>query len=218
MQSKLHIVPGLMSMSSNSITTPNCTTITGSTAASCSPAFVYINGMSHPVQGGQEPTPYYTSYDPMLDIKAWYGRPNHECFNFTFRDLKERIVWDLEEFYNWFDKNCEYPAFAQRVYDDSWRLFFSRMEDEIEFLEWWAQPRGVFITVPYPDEWTLNNWERRNNYGYNVTAWCRDNVSGHFKVFALNAAVSIEFESEAEAVMMKLAWNDGDPRITTDIE
>jgi len=213
MASKLTIIPGSLHFNQDSIMVNGSHVPIKSQSYSPSNLFVMsTDGVHLPVMGNNSSYnqhTYYAIYDPLIDHMAWYGRTAFYDRQLTFQisEIEGYRVWRRAEFDTWFETECKNVVFAQTQVNTSWTLTFVDLEDYEAFRIWWFAPRGSKMEVMYPFD-TKNERIECDAFVQEIKEWCTERLDSKYAVNTFHEYLTAEFESENEALMFKLAWND----------
>lgn len=229
-QSKLQFISGPIVYSHTGVCTPqgggmSSVNTTGASSYGTVYQHVMVDNKCYPVMPSiapqPAPTPYTTMYDPLEDIRSWYGVTNtfERQVDISINTILNNTVWERSEFDDWFDHNCRDKVYVQRSLGggDQWRLFFVSRDDWYSFTTWQTRIRGTrwVVTVDkFTDEAPFNlDWRDRNKYQQLVENWLKEHATGKYKTMPRNHDIEVEFQNEQDAVMMKLVWLEGCPYI-----
>lgn len=224
MQSKLQFISGPITYSHTGVNTPQGGGMafngTGASGYGTTQQYVMIENMAYPVMPSttsQQPSPYFITYDPLEDIRAWYCVNNQfeRQIDISISYIMGNVVWERHEFDSWFDDHCQDKVYVQRLYSDSWRLFFVSRDDWFNFNTWYNKARGIKWTITldkFTDEERYNlPWHAKDRFLQQVEDWLKEHATGKYKITRVNDDVEVEFQNEQDAVMMKLVWLESSP-------
>jgi hypothetical protein len=210
MNSKLQIIPGTIYFTENMIQA-NGVVVTTNSPNSNPHLFVLVDGQPLPVLGNSAAYPhhYSVSYDPLRDHMAWNDITafHDRQISINKNEITNARVWRRSEFDEWFVTSCKNTVFAQSTIQDNWTLTFVDIEDYHAFLIWWLEPRGYKFKVTYPFDYRTE-YDECVNFTAEIQAWFNERVHWLYTLNGYSDGVTIEFESELEAMVFKLAWSD----------
>lgn len=212
MQSKLQIIPHAIHFSQETISSGSQSVRTVSSYNTVSPASVYIDGVMHPVIQNNFSTPhqYDIVYNPLDGYLAWHGVPPSDRYSrqttITINEITSYRVWDRQEFDDWFVTECKQQVFAQQFFgQDSWCLTFVSIDDLTAFRAWWFEPRGVSFRARRDYSMDHDEWKALIAEVYE---WIDNAASARSSKNNGTDLLTVEFESENDAIMFKLAWSE----------
>jgi hypothetical protein len=151
---------------------------------------------------------YCFFYDGLQEYRAVYG-DLYIVDGVNLETIKIFNFWGNDDFLKWFEDNCTNEVFIQNYGSQLWRFIFRTVEEHDAFKAKISKQRNHSFKIEVPADVKVDYFVKE------VSDWCMANlqdkffVRGHDWFTHNNAHITVEVKDEAEAVMTKIVWVDG---------
>jgi hypothetical protein len=207
---KLRVIPAQIIATQDNISSSNGVTMTSSSTGNPYMFVVDNTGVQLPVvQNNSYPHQWSFVYDPLRENMEWYGLDGYydRQFVIMFSEILHRRVWRRKEFDDWFENECKETVFVQKQHQDMWLLTFINLDDLNSFKAWWLKERGQKFSMRNPFDRTYEKAEY-HAFEQEVSSWFKDNCQSRYSLYCGYETITVEFEDDNEAVLLKLTWGD----------